>query len=81
MPKGISLEQFREQLETDAVRRNAAQEKTIKEQAEQIKSLRAIVLDKNHAVLMLSRRCKALTHGLICDCCDIKGHCFESREG
>lgn len=75
MPKGISLEQFREQIETDASRRCIAQEKTIKELNEQIKSLTSQIDEEADDIRALSNRCFALSHGLLCIFCGMRKRC------
>jgi DNA-binding transcriptional MerR regulator len=80
MAKGFSLEQLRDQLETDATRRNASQEKTIREQNEQIASLKKRITVQTIAVAAMSRRCRALTHGLFCRFCTVSSDCILDDE-
>lgn len=73
MAKGISLEQFKNQLDTDAQQRCLAQEKTIKELEAKIKTR------ENH-IRILQNRCRVLSSGVFCDKCGMKDIC-KSKEG
>lgn len=73
MTKGISLEQFKNQLESNATKRCEAQEKTIKELHEQIK-------DKDEWIRVLQNRCYTLSYGALCGHCGGKDNC-KSKNG
>jgi DNA anti-recombination protein RmuC len=82
MSKGISLEQFRNQLEGDAQKRCEAQEKTIKELTERLKNTEELSKDKDHLIAALQNRCWVFTQGTMCHYCDCRWTCarYKGRE-
>lgn len=72
MAKGISLDQFKSQLDTDAQKRCIAQENTIKELHSQVKQLRQLLEDRNIEIAALQNRCFVFQRGLLCGNCMIK---------
>lgn len=73
MSKGISLEQFRNELEGDAQRRCLNQEKTIKELQTEIK-------EKDKLIQRLENRCFLTTRGTLCIFCFMKKDCTARNE-
>ena len=86
MSKSISLEEFKNRLESDATRkldnlekRTMAQEKTIKETTELLKEKIATIAEQKEIIDQLSNRCYALTSfGSLCVYCGIKKECKNS---
>ena len=56
MSKGLSLEQFKQQLDTDAQKRNRTQESTIREQSHIISKLRDEVKQKDSEIYSLKAK-------------------------
>lgn len=56
MGKGINLEEFRNQLDTDAQKRCLAQEKTIKELNSQLSQLKGLLKDRDKLIVQLQNR-------------------------
>ena len=75
MGKGLSLEQFKEQLETDATKRCAAQEKSIKELHETLKNRDEYIAALKHRIITLENKCYVGTRGVLCIFCTDKGVC------
>lgn len=75
MSKGISLDEFKNQLDTDAQKRCLAQEKTIHEQNEQLRRKTEYIEKQSKMIKALQNRCKAITFGQICIFCDMKHEC------
>jgi DNA-binding transcriptional MerR regulator len=75
LSKGMNLEQLRESLDTDAQKRCAEQEKTIKSLIEQNKRFAETIQDQQNTVRAIQNRCKALTGGIMCLFCDFKQDC------
>lgn len=75
MGKGINLEEFRNQLDTDAQKRCLAQEKTIKELNSQVAQLKGLLKDRDKLIIQLQNRCFVYTHGLICSFCGCRNTC------
>lgn len=68
MAKGINLEEFKNQLDTDAQKRCAAQEETIRNLIKQNK-------EQNIEINQLQNRCWALTRGVMCLVCRARDRC------
>jgi DNA-binding transcriptional MerR regulator len=75
LSKGMSLEQLKDQLEGDAQKRCAEQEKTIKSLIEQNKRFAETIQDQQKIIRAIQNRCRALTGGLMCLFCDFKQDC------
>lgn len=75
MAKGLSLEQFKEKLDTDAQKRCIAQEKTIKELNAQVEQYKGLLKDRDKMIETLQNRCFAQTRGVICFFCGYKNTC------
>lgn len=75
MAKGISLEQFKNQLDTDAQKRCLVQEKTIRELSSQVKSLNELLKDRDNLTTVLQNRCFALGGRVLCLFCGCKNTC------
>lgn len=78
MSKGLTLEEFRAKLETDATKRSDAQEKTILEQAERIRVLEKLLKEDedqmvimNQDLLVLTNRCFVMGKGTLCLFCEL----------
>jgi hypothetical protein len=73
--KGLSLEQLKSELETDAQKRCIAQENTIKDLHETIKK-------QEKLIIQLENRCFVYTRGLACLFCSERNTCkARNREG
>lgn len=75
MAKGINLEEFKNQLDTDAQKRCIAQEKTIKDLHEVIKNNNQIIKQQETLIMQLQNRCYAQTRGILCIFCGVKNKC------
>jgi DNA-binding transcriptional MerR regulator len=75
LSKGMSLEQLKEQLEGNAQKRCAEQEKTIKNLIEQNKRMVDLIKDKETEIRQLQNRCYAISRGVLCVFCNIKHKC------
>lgn len=80
MAKGINLEQFRNQLDTDAQQRCLAQEKTIKELNLQVNQFKGLLKDRDTLIIQLQNRCFAQTRGLICLFCGCRNTCPRGKD-
>lgn len=76
MAKGLSLEEFKSQLDTDAQRRVRAQEETIKSLHAEIKDLRE---QRDKEAYFLFNRCMVQSKGFLCIFCGLKSRCVEVR--
>lgn len=73
--KSISLEEFREKLDTDAQRRCKEQEKTIRDLIAQNKQLYELLKDRQKDIQALQNRCYSYSRGLICLFCGMRNSC------
>jgi sensor histidine kinase YesM len=73
--KGLSLEQFKDILDTEAQKRCREQENTIKNLIGQNKRLIELVKDKEKELVQMQNRCYAMTRGAICIFCNCKDSC------
>lgn len=87
MAKGISLDEFKNQLDTDAQQRCTAQEKTIKDlyetvrvQEKTIKDLSETIVGEEDSIRILQNRCRSLSSGFLCDRCGMRNTC-KSQNG
>ena len=79
MAKGMNLEQFKDQLDTDAQKRCIAQEKTIKELLYRCEQYKSLLKDRDKTIEQLQNRCFAQTKGLICLFCGFASDCKARR--
>ena len=75
MSKGLNLEQFRYQLDSDAQKRCDAQEKTIKELHETLKQRDEYIAKMDHRISTMENKCYVGHHGILCLFCMDKGIC------
>jgi len=75
MSRGINLEEFRSQLDTDAQRRCRTQEEAIKKLQGQIKDLQELVKDKEHIIENLQKKCFVQSFGALCLFCNFRTIC------
>ena len=75
MAKGISLEEFKSKLDTDAQSRCLNQEKTVKELYKQKEKLIELLKDKEVEITQLQNRCRTLSNGALCIFCGSKNTC------
>lgn len=68
MKKGLNLEEFKKEFDSDYKRRCEAQAKTIREQLDEIK-------EKDDVIYFTQTRCHELSHGKFCRSCDGKQFC------
>lgn len=68
MKKGLNLEEFKKEFDSDYKRRCEAQAKTIREQREEL-------YEKEEHIRSVERRCYELSHGKFCRSCDSKKNC------
>lgn len=71
----MNLEQFKKQFESDAQKRSAQQEKTIKELHAKIASLDAAIKERDERIQIMENRCYVTNHGVLCLFCGYKKTC------
>ncbi len=75
MAKGISLEQLKVELDTEAQQKCAKQNNTIKSLNNKIQSLLEILIKKENSINALQNRCFALSKMELCLFCEFKENC------
>lgn len=79
MGKGLSLQELREAMETDATKRNLVQAQSIKGLQVTIKKLEQRERDNVLTIAQLCQRCQIYMGGILCIFCGTRVACRESQ--
>ena len=79
MSKGLSLDQFRSQLESDSQKKCILQEETIKGLHQIIKDREQLIIENTKLINQLQNRCFAITSGTFCPFCGCRFQCKKGR--
>lgn len=79
MSKGISLEDFKKQLEGSAQQKVEEQEKYIRKLEGQLQKAKLKNIEQDKEAYFLFNRCRALSQGTLCQYCGLSQRCHDIR--
>lgn len=79
MSKGISLEDFKKQLEGSAQQKVEEQEKYIRKLEGQLQKAKLKNIEQDQEAYFLFNRCRALSMGTLCQHCGLSQRCHDIR--
>lgn len=79
MSKGISLEDFKKQLEGSAQQKVEEQEKYIRKLEGQLQKAKLKNIEQDQEAYFLFNRCRALSMGTLCQHCGLSQRCNDIR--
>lgn len=79
MSKGISLEDFKKQLEGSAQQKVEEQEKYIRQLEGRLQKAKLKILELDEEAYFLFNRCRVLSFGSLCQHCGLSQRCYETR--